>query len=82
MPNRLKKLWKASKLPESVLDDVVVFQAALERGDFKLAEGISDKLDDSVEEKGEFFPDMTESEVLDYERKERMGWKGFKLPWH
>lgn len=32
--------------------------------------------------KGEFLPDMTESEVLDYERKERLGWKEFKLPWN
>ncbi len=32
-------------------------------------------------DKGEFLPDMTEEEVLDYERKERLGWKAFKLPW-
>lgn len=83
MPNRLKKLWKASKLPESVLDDVVVFQGALERGEFKLAEGAADKLDDSVQEKGEFLPDMSEAEVLEYERNERLGWKKLinHLPW-
>lgn len=33
------------------------------------------------DQKGEFLPDMTEAEVLDYERKERLGWKAFKLPW-
>ncbi len=32
-------------------------------------------------EKGEFLPDMSDDEVLDYERKERMGWKELKLPW-
>lgn len=31
--------------------------------------------------KAEFLPDMTEQEVLDYERNERLGWKNFKLPW-
>lgn len=34
-----------------------------------------------AEAQGEFLSDMSESEVLDYERKERMGWKNFKLPW-
>lgn len=31
--------------------------------------------------KGEFLPDMTDEEVLEYERAERLGWKNFKLPW-
>lgn len=30
--------------------------------------------------KAEFLPDMSEAEVLDYERNERLGWKNFKLP--
>ncbi len=32
-------------------------------------------------ERGEFLPDMTDAEVLEYERTERLGWKNFRLPW-
>lgn len=39
------------------------------------------KMVNVFDERGEFLPDMSEDEVLDYERKERMGWKDFKLPW-
>ncbi len=34
----------------------------------------------AFEDKGEFLPDMTEDEVLAYERAERDGWKKFRLP--
>ncbi len=38
-------------------------------------------VDSPQEDKGGFFPDMTDDEVLQYERNERLGWKNFKLPW-
>lgn len=31
--------------------------------------------------KAEFLPELTEEEVLEEERQERLGWKHFKLPW-
>lgn len=81
MLSRLKKLLIASSLPDGVLDDIVVFHDALERGDIKLAEGKANDLIEAAPAKGEFLSDMTEEEILAYERNERLGWKNFKLPW-
>jgi hypothetical protein len=88
MLNRLKKILKATKLSDTALDFVVAQQDRLVSGEIEvrvvktnepIAVGNLVEVVDNT--KGEFLPDMSDEEVLDYERKERLGWKEFKLPW-
>lgn len=86
MQNLLKKLWKGSKPDKPVVfyDDVIGAGFTPEQ-----LEKLRSILDDTTtvitlpegDGKAEFLPDMTDAEVLEYERNERLGWKHFKLPW-
>lgn len=90
MLNRLKKLLRIK--PKYVFDvrglsiveiDELVRKNkpdALSFGD-GIEVGVMVSGNDVDDVKGEFLPDMSDDEVLDYERNERLGWKGFKLPW-
>lgn len=88
MFNRFKKIVIASKLSDDALNFVVEQQDKLVSGEIavrivaageSLSNGDAVVLEDNT--KGEFLPDMTDAEVLEYERNERLGWKNFKLPW-
>ncbi len=85
---RLRNLWRLSDVVEANPNGVSIrintaVDPTLQL--FKEATGLKNvvRIEEEVEstEKGEFLPDMTDDEVLEYERKERLGWKNFKLPW-
>lgn len=77
MLNRLKNLLALSKYEPK---EVRTFDLANINGEVKSLGPVKHTvLVDSTSEKGEFLSDMTEEEVLAYEREERLGWKGFKI---
>lgn len=90
MLTRLKRIIRLSKYEDPILERLQSLQVAIEDNQRLSNNGLAfdpSKFSDedasvlSGEAKGEYLPDMTESEVLAYERNERMGWKNFKLPW-
>lgn len=77
--------WKERKAKRNRID--VISQAIIEHFASNPNAGIQEliKVGDAANDvKGEFLPDMTEEEVLAYERNERLGWKKLTdhLPWN
>ncbi len=87
MLNRLKQILKLSKYDDSVLERLESLSDSIEAHPRPVAELVDEAYEENAQIlmesslKGEFLPDMTESEVLAYERNERLGWKKLKLPW-
>lgn len=97
MLNRLRKLLLLSKLNDAHLDYVLSVAKGVatevqhgnvidEVGnvDFDKMEALLHpalKWNPLPDTKGEFLSDMSEEEVLAYERNERLGWKNLKMPW-
>lgn len=93
MLNLLKRILKRNKPepepePALVIDDSTTVITLPEDGGLVrtgfasfLPPPTKMKIDAPEDDKGGFFADMTEDEVLQYERDERLGWKNFKVPW-
>lgn len=81
---RLKNIWRLSETPDLV-DEIAQRINAAPDSQLQLLKEVAPFLNNvqriEGDGKAEFLPDMTEDEVLQYERSERAGWKDFKLPW-
>lgn len=97
MLKRLRQIARLSKYDDPILERIDALAAAIEENKKLSSNGslfdLSDLQDRAASRllatvervagkpDGEFLPDMSEQEVLEYERTERLGWKNFKLPW-
>lgn len=81
MLSRLKKLLTRKPKRDIINVPLDVTTLSIEQLESLLALMKDEQTTDVSTEKGEFLSDMTDEETLQYERNERLGWKGLKLPW-